>query len=123
MRQRFYELACDALETVRYSLEVRKDGRLADRILVAMGAAPRAGERHAKTVEKAARTPFEISEEQNGHLQKVAKVAHEISAKRFAEMRMNDRPEEKNVRQSAEKMEKTEEASPSTAPECLLPEI
>lgn len=104
MRQRFYELACDALGTVRYSLEVRKDGRLADRILVAMGVAPRAGERHAmathaKTMEKAARAPFEIAEEeQNGHLRKVAKVAHEISAKRFAEIRMNDRPEEKNAR-------------------------
>jgi hypothetical protein len=37
MRRRFYELACDALDVVRYSLEVRKDGRLGHRILVAMG--------------------------------------------------------------------------------------
>jgi hypothetical protein len=61
--------------------------------------------------------------EQNGRLRKVAKVAYGISGKRFAEIRMNNRPKKKNVRQSAEKMEKTEEASPSTAPECLLPKI
>ena len=68
MRRRFYELASDALDVVRYSLEVRKDGRLGHRILVAMGVARCAGDTHAiaaraKTIGKAALTPYEVADD------------------------------------------------------------
>lgn len=77
MRQRFYELACDALDAVRHSLEVRKDGRLGYRILVAMGVARRSGENHAiatqsKTIGKAALAPYEVADDEGWQIKPAA---------------------------------------------------
>jgi len=45
MRERFYGLGCDALETLRHGLQEQKDGRLAYQLLTDIGVIPGASER------------------------------------------------------------------------------
>jgi hypothetical protein len=144
MRESYYGLGFDALDAIRHTLQVRKDGGLGRQLLADIGVIPSTEERYAITSQpdRAALTPFElaVAETENGQinrvaygmacaieesarcfgtplptaeeyrrLRRVAEVADEITGGRFHEICMNDVPEEKRIRQLAEKMVKREE--------------
>jgi hypothetical protein len=93
MRERFYGLAFDAMDTVEHSLQQQNDARLAYRMLSDIGIVPSAGERYSiatepPTIDKSRMTPLElaIAEDEDGRINPVAYGAAcviEESAKNF----------------------------------------
>jgi hypothetical protein len=81
----------------------------------------------ACAIEECARcfgTPLPTAEEHR-HLQRVARVADEITGGRFSQICMNDGAEEKRIRQLAERMVKREEVRrflPASRPQRALPQ-
>jgi hypothetical protein len=63
--------------------------------------------------------------EEHQRRRKIVQVADKNSGGRFAEICIQDGPEESNVRESAEPIVEVDDAptSPSTAPEYILPKI
>jgi len=75
----FYALGSDALEAIRYELEVRKNGRIGYQLLREIGAIPSPEERIAiaakpSTIDKSTLTPFElaVAEDEHGQINRVA---------------------------------------------------
>jgi hypothetical protein len=88
-QQRFYELALDALDTLQYELQVRKNGWLGYQFLVDMGVVPCAGE---------APKPLPAPSPS----QKDTELADEVSGRRPHGAGSKNRRREKSVQQLAE---------------------
>ena len=70
MRERFYGLAFDAMNTVEHSLRQQNDARLGYRILSDIGIVPSAGERYSIAtqppgIDKSTMTPLELAIAEN----------------------------------------------------------
>ena len=79
MRERFYGLAFDAINTVQHSLQQQNDPRLAYRLLCDIGIVPSVGERYSiatqpPSIDKPTMTPLELamSEDADGRINRVA---------------------------------------------------
>lgn len=71
MRERYYGLACDALDAMQHALQVQKDGRLGHQVLADIGVVPSAQGRYAiddplMSVDKASLTPLEVAMTEDG---------------------------------------------------------
>ena len=70
MRERFYGLAFDAMNSVEHSLQHQNDARLGYRILTDIGVVPSAGERYSiatqpPSIDKSTMTPLELATAEN----------------------------------------------------------
>ncbi len=79
LSQEFYALGSDALDAMRYELEVRKNGRIGYQLLRDIGAIPSPEERIAiaakpSTIDNSTLTPFElaVAEDEHGQINRVA---------------------------------------------------
>jgi hypothetical protein len=76
MREEYYGLGFDALDTVEHTLRVRKGGGLGRQVLTDIGVIPSPEQRYAIATQpdRAALTPFEIAvaEDEDGQINRVA---------------------------------------------------